>query len=101
MRQRPHLASTNYYRDIIDRIAGPDARCFIEDVMVGICERAYTGDQRYGWFQNRVTIYEPEGNIRRSHHLDARGTEPKGGQRFDYPTINPPAGAPHPRWIPG
>jgi hypothetical protein len=98
--QRPHLASTAYYRERIGQLNGPEARCFIEDAMVGICERTFLSDQNTGWYRNRVTIYHPEGNIRRSYHLDGRGEDPKGVQRFDYPTDAPPPGAPQARWIP-
>jgi hypothetical protein len=99
--QRPHLAATAYYRERVGQINGPEARCFIEDAMVGICERTWLSDQETGWYRNRVAIYTPRGNIRRSYHLDGRGEEPKGPQRFDYPTDEPPPGAPQPRWIPG
>lgn len=99
--QRPHLASTLYYRERLDQCVGPDARCFIEDVVIGVVERTYLSDQRYGWYRNRLFIYTPPGNIRRSHHLDGRGEEAKGPQRFAYPTDQIPPGAPNPRWIPG
>lgn len=98
--QRPHLASTAYYRERLDRYFGDESRCFIEDVMVGCLERAHLSDQRYGWYRNRVAIYHPPGNIRRSHHLDGRGDHPKGRQRFAYDGDTPP-GAPAPRWVPG
>lgn len=99
--QRPHLASTSYYRERIGQVNGTLARCFIEDVLIGIIDRAFLSDQQTGWFRNRLCIYHPEGNIRRSHHLDGRGDEPKGAQRFDYPTGEAPEGAPQPRWING
>jgi hypothetical protein len=98
--QRPHLAATAYYRERIAQVAGPEARCFIEDVMHGIIDRAFLSAPETGWYRNRMWVYTPPGNIRRSHHLDGRGDEPKGRQRFDYPTDEPPPGAPQPRWIP-
>lgn len=98
--QRPHLASTAYYREKLAANFGPDARCFIEDVMVGVLERGFLSHGEMGWHRNRVAIYHPEGNIRRSHHTDGRGDHPKGRQRFAY-TGETPEGAPAPRWVPG
>jgi hypothetical protein len=30
-----------------------------------------------GWYNWRLWIYTPEGNIKRSYHLDGRGGDPK------------------------
>lgn len=68
--QRPHLARTAYYRKILDVEFSKNARCFVEDRMHSVC-------QTMSWHQNRVAIYHPDGNIRRSGHLDGRAGGPK------------------------
>lgn len=75
--QRPHLASTAYYRRIMVSHFSADARCFIEDVMHSVCHEAYRIDGVSGWNQHRLVYFHPEGNIRRSRHLDGRGGEAK------------------------
>lgn len=68
--QRPHLASTEYYRRILTNHFKPDENWFIEDRMHGVV-------QNEPWEHNRLWIYHPQGNIKRSTHLDSRGDEPK------------------------
>jgi len=76
--QRPHIASTAYYRRILDSHFTPDAKCFIEDRMYGILEEAERIDGYQGWVQNRVHIYDPgNGNMKRSYHTDGRAGEAK------------------------
>lgn len=67
--QRPHLASTAYYRAILRREFSVDARCFIEDHMHSVAQRRPQ--------HHRLAIYHPDGNIKRSYHLDGRQGEPK------------------------
>jgi hypothetical protein len=74
---RPHLASVAYYRRILDAHFSPEARTYTEDVMHGVCHQAYTVDGMRGWYQHRIWIFHPEGNIRRSYHTDGRAGEPK------------------------
>lgn len=68
--QRPHLASTDYYRKILHREFSPDAVCFIEDRMHSVAQ-ARPRD-------HRIAIFHPDsGNIKRSYHLDGRQGQPK------------------------
>ena len=76
--QRPHIASTAYYRRILDSHFTADAKCFLEDRMYGILEEAERIDGYQGWVQHRVHIYDPgHGNMKRSYHTDGRAGEAK------------------------
>jgi len=76
--QRPHIASTAYYRRILDSHFTAEAKCFIEDRMYGILEEAERIDGYQGWVQHRVHIYDPgHGNMKRSYHTDGRAGEAK------------------------
>ena len=67
--QRPHLAPTGYYRRILGEFpAAPNT--MIEDRMHSVC-------QVEPYDHNRLAIYHPDGDIKRSYHLDGRGSEPK------------------------
>lgn len=75
--QRPHVASTAYYRRILDSHFSPDARCFLEDRMHGVVDNAFLRDGMAGWNQHRLHIYMPGENIKRSYTTDGRAGEPK------------------------
>jgi hypothetical protein len=77
--QRPHLASTAYYRRIMNAHFTDRSRCFIEDLMYGVTVNGYLKDGPPGWMQNRLHIYTPGDNIKRSYHTDGRA----GEQKFD------------------
>lgn len=64
--QRPHLASTQYYRDICAKYWDDQPR-FIEHIMYG---RVAEGGDNYD--EHRLHIYAPEGTLVRSKHLDGR-----------------------------
>ncbi len=68
--QRPHLATTAFYRRIMDSHFGWTDRQFIEDVMHGVCDQSYRINGMMGWWQYRLHLYVPDGNIKRSWHLD-------------------------------
>lgn len=91
--QRPHIASTAFYRRILRDYFGPEARTMIEDVMHGVVDYAVNTEGAAGWDRFRVGIYAPAGDMRRSGHLDGRQGDEKFGMWFAYdgPT---PAGAP-------
>jgi hypothetical protein len=72
--QRPHLASTAYYRHILHRYFGRESRTMIEDVMHGVVQRAAEDG---GWGMDRIFIYAPPGDMKRSTTSDGRGSEPK------------------------
>lgn len=76
--QRPHLASTAWYRDMIDRFFGYGRHDFIEDVVYGKLIAAYERDGDMGWLNWRTWIYTPDGDIKRSLHTDGRA----GGDKF-------------------
>lgn len=61
--QRPHLSLTEYYRDIV--LPYCDEKTFIED-------RFHGKVQQDGWEEHKLWIYHPEGDIKRSYHLDGR-----------------------------
>ena len=76
--QRPHIASTAYYRRILGSHFTADAKCFLEDRMYGILEEAERIDGYQGWVQHRIHIYDPgAGNMKRSYHTDGRAGEAK------------------------
>lgn len=75
--QRPHVASTDYYRRILAEFFPHTSRTMIEDRMHSVCQ-----SQPYN--RNRLAIFTPEdGTIQRSYHLDARGSEPKFDMRYE------------------
>jgi hypothetical protein len=63
---RPHLASTKYYREIIDKYWDDQPR-FIEHIMYGVVAEAHSD-----FDEHRVHIYAPSGTLVRSKHLDGR-----------------------------
>lgn len=76
--QRPHLASTSFYRRIMADHFTPQAKSFIEDRMHGVVDEAYKIRGRDGLDQYRLHIYTPhEGSIQRSYHTDGRAGGPK------------------------
>lgn len=76
--QRPHVATTAFYRRIIETCFTPDSRAFIEDRMHGIVDEAVRRDLIHGWHQYRLHIYDPGGgNMKRSYHTDGRAGSPK------------------------
>lgn len=81
--QRPHLASTAFYRDKVMPLFSETSRTMIEDYLHGIVENNWRDNgKEEGWRNWRLFIYAPEGDIKRSGHLDARGAEPKFGMRY-------------------
>lgn len=76
--QRPHVASTAYYRRILDAHFTTNAKCFLEDVLHGVLQNAWRQDGMAGWQQHRLYLYHPDnGNAKRSYHTDGRAGEPK------------------------
>lgn len=72
--QRPHLASTRYYRDISDKYWDDQPR-FIEHIMYGIVAE---GGNNYD--EHRLHFYAPDGTLVRSLHLDGRR---RGADNYD------------------
>lgn len=78
--QRPHVATTAFYRRIIETCFTSDARSFIEDRMHGIAHEAHVHSGMLGWQQYRLHIYDPGGgNMKRSYHTDGRN----GSAKYD------------------
>jgi len=74
--QRPHLANTGFYRRMLARyLAG--RRAMIEDVVHGRVHEDWREYGLAGWDRWRLWMYAPEGNMKRSYHLDGRGDDPK------------------------
>lgn len=96
--QRPHIASTAFYRRVIARYFGRDSRTMIEDVMHGVVENAWMAGKLRSWDEWRLWIYAPDGDMKRSTHLDGRGADPKFEERFvfAYDDDSVPPGAPYP-----
>ena len=67
--QRPHLSTVKYYKNIV--LPYSDEKTFIED-------RFHGKVQDDSWEDHKLWIYHPEGNIKRSYHLDGR----QGGRKF-------------------
>lgn len=93
--QRPHVASTGRYRTWLAAYFGSESRTMIEDAMHGVVHNAWLRHGQAGWQQFRLALYAPHGNMRRSHHLDGRGAEPKYPMTFAYDGATP-EGAPAP-----
>jgi hypothetical protein len=75
--QRPHIATTAFYRRLLDCYFSRDARCFLEDRLHGILDEAFKIDGIEGWHQFRTHLYTPDGNIKRSYTTDGRAGEAK------------------------
>lgn len=74
--QRPHLASTGWYRAMLDRYFPLTCRTMIEDRVYG--EFATPWVERGQWgLEVKLWLYHPEGSIKRSTHLDGRENDPK------------------------
>lgn len=75
--QRPHLANTGFYRRLLDQEFPPGYVGMVEDHMHGVVHSAWREYGLAGWDRYRLWMYAPEGNIKRSLHLDGRGDDPK------------------------
>lgn len=72
--QRPHLASVSAYERVLSEF--PDSsRTMIEDLIHSVAQR-----KGYEWV--RIAIYAPDGDIKRSTHLDGREGALKYEMRF-------------------
>lgn len=75
--QRPHLASTAFYRELLARWFPADEPNFIEEIMHSRLIAAYQRDGDMGWLGWRTWLYTPDGDIKRSYHTDGRAGEAK------------------------
>lgn len=83
--QRPHIASTDFYRRVLSDFVRPDARSMIEDAVYGPVLSAWLDDGMAGWNRYKLAIYAPEGDMKRSWHLDGRAGEDKYEMHFGTP----------------
>ncbi len=77
--QRPHLSKVSYYREVI--LPPLEDKTFIEDKTHGRIQdeiSPYDNFNKDGWNKHKLWIYHPEGNIKRSYHLDGR----EGGRKY-------------------
>jgi hypothetical protein len=77
--QRPHLSTVRYYKDVV--LPFSHEQTFIEDRLHGKIQDdvlPYDIFSQDGWDKHKLWIYHPEGNIKRSYHLDGR----EGTQKF-------------------
>lgn len=77
--QRPHIASTAFYKRILETYFTENANCFIEDLIHGKLMEDWINYGMQGWNQWRVHIYHPKGHIKRSYNLDGRA----GSKKYD------------------
>jgi len=71
--QRPHISTVKYYKDFILDYCGE--KTFIEDVIHGKIQDDMMPHNQFnndGWEKHKLWIYHPDGNIKRSYHLDGR-----------------------------
>lgn len=75
--QRPHLASAAFYRRLLRDEFPAGYVGMLEDRMHGVVHNAWREYGLAGWDRYRLWMYAPEGQIKRSLHLDGRGDDPK------------------------
>lgn len=75
--QRPHIASARFYRERILEQFTRESRSMIEEPTYVAFSADVAAHGEAGWWDWRVWVYTPEGDMRRSGHLDSRGEEPK------------------------
>lgn len=78
--QRPHLASTAFYRHMLATYFNPASKTMIEDVIHQIVEMDMQIGGPQAWYNWRIWIYaprDPDGWILRSYNLDGRQDDPK------------------------
>jgi hypothetical protein len=69
--QRPHFASTAYYKHILSAHFSPNSKTFIEDRMHGAIEA------EDNWDNNKLWTYTPEPPVQRFTYKDGREEDPK------------------------
>lgn len=73
--QNPHVATTAYYREIMELYVTDEPR-FVEEVMSGVVAGMFCDHGMAGWARHRIGIYAPDGNLARCYHLDGRQDDP-------------------------
>jgi len=83
--QRPHIASTAFYKTFIEQHFRPEQRTMIEDIMHGVVHNHYEREGIMAWNLWRLWVYHPDTDalgIKRSYHLDGRGSASKYEETF-------------------
>lgn len=106
---RPWVARTRWFQDMITSNFGANARTFIEDTMHGVWQHGVLpgpsgpdgmstpSRQAYkAWEKHRGAVWADGPNIRHSGHLDGRAGDPKFPMVIAYDTGDVPPGAPQP-----
>lgn len=85
--QRPHVSTARFYRERVLPHFTPDSRTMIEDLMHGVVASEFDVAGEAAWWDWRLWVYAPEDDpilgLKRSAHLDARGTDPKFGMKYE------------------
>lgn len=82
--QRPHVANTEFYREMLNTNFSPNAKSMIEDGVHGKVAEAYRRRGKVGWNDWKVWMYAPAGDMKRSYHTDGRQHDPKFDDKFIY-----------------
>lgn len=93
--QRPHLARSDVYRELLTTHIGAQSRTFIEDVLHGVFEVEWREEGVDAWAKRKLWLYAPDGSWVRSSHTDAREHDPKFDLVYAYDG-DTPFGAPRP-----
>lgn len=80
--QRPHVASTDFYRSILNSHFSRDCRTMIEDAMIQVITADRVTNGETAWDHWKLAYYAPEGSIRRTWTSDGRAGEPKFDMKF-------------------
>ena len=75
--QRPHVAKTDKYRQVLRTYASEKANCMIEDAIHGKIASNFEEKGKAGWNENKIAIYTPEDDYSFAYHIDGRGDESK------------------------
>jgi hypothetical protein len=79
--QRPHVAKTSTYRDVLHKYASKRAICMIEDAIHGDIANNFVERGKAGWNDTKIAIYTPGDDYSFAYHIDGRGDESKYDER--------------------
>lgn len=82
--QRPHLASTAWYKRMSDQYFSENARTMYEDVLHGRITSECANQNLMAWYNWRVGIYHPDGHIKRSSNFDGREGDEKYAEKYIF-----------------
>jgi len=83
--QRPHLARTKFYKEMLANNFSPNTYGMIEDHIFGQVIADCKDNGLMGWYSWRLWIFHPtDGNIKRSYTLDGRKDDPKHDEDYKY-----------------